>query len=138
MLTRSREIITKPQWKSLSATKYFKLEQSTSQGQLVDDTNESPLTQILNSVVDHRNLYVLIPILNKQVEAVCDSGASVSCLREKLSHQINKNNQDKIQPSTSRLSSANQIPIQIKARASVPVKIGPKTSQPVLKNWVSF
>ena len=77
--------------------------------------------------MDHRSLYVQISILNKQVEAVCDSGASVSCLREKLFNQINENHQVKIQPSTTRLSSANQRPIQIKGTVSVPIKIGPKT-----------
>ena len=76
--------------------------------------------------MDHRSLYVQISILNKQVESVCDSGASVSFLNEKLFNQINFNHQDKIQPSTTRLSSANQIPIQIKGTVSVPTKIGPK------------
>ena len=76
--------------------------------------------------MDHRSLYVQISILNKQVEAVCDSGASVSCLGEKLFNQINENHQVKIQPSTARLSSANQMPIQIKGTVSVPIKIGPK------------
>ena len=77
--------------------------------------------------MDHRSLYVQISILNKQVEAVCDSEASVSCLSEKLFKQINENHQVESQPSTTRLSSANQIPIQIKGTVSVPIKIGPKT-----------
>ena len=75
--------------------------------------------------MDHRSLYVQISILNKQVEAVCDSGASVSCLSKKLFDQINENHQVKIQPST-RLSSANQMPIQIEGTVSVPIKIGSK------------
>ena len=77
--------------------------------------------------MDHRSLYVQISILNKQVEAVCDSGASVSCLSEKHFNQIKENHQVKIQPSTTRLSSANQMPIQIKGTVSVPIKIGSKT-----------
>ena len=76
--------------------------------------------------MDHRSLYVQISILNKQVEAVCDSGASVSCLSEKLFNQINENHQVKIQPSTTRLSSANQMPIETKGTVSVPIKIGSK------------
>ena len=67
----------RPQRNILTATKCFKLYHSTTQGQHVDDTNNGPLTQLLNSVVDHRNLYVQISILNKQVEAVCGSGPSV-------------------------------------------------------------
>ena len=76
--------------------------------------------------MDLRSLYVKISILNKQVEAVCDSGASVSCLSEKLSNQIIENHQAKIQPSTTRLSSANQMPNQIKGTVSVPIKKRPK------------
>ena len=64
--------------------------------------------------------------MNKHVEAVCDSGASVSCLSEKHFNQINENHQVKIQLSTTRLSSANQMPIQIKGKVSVPIKIGSK------------
>ena len=77
--------------------------------------------------MDLRSLYVQISILNKQVEAVCDSGASVSCLSEKLFNQINEIYQVKKQPSKTRLSSANQMPIQIKGTVSAPIKIDPKT-----------
>ena len=76
--------------------------------------------------MDHRSLHVQISILNKQLETVCDSGASVSCLSKKLLNQINENHQVKIQPSTTGLSSANPVPIQIKGTVSVPIKIGPK------------
>ena len=82
--------------------------------------------------MDHRSLYVQISISNKQVEDVCDSGASVSCLSEKLFNQINGNHQVKIQPSTTRLSSANQTPIQNQGTVSVPIRIGSKTYEHTL------
>ena len=47
--------------------------------------------------------------------------------QRKTSYKINENHQVKIQPSTTRLSSANEMPIQIKGTVSVPIKIGPKT-----------
>ena len=50
----------------------------------------------------------------------------MSCLNEKFFNQVNENHQVKIQPSTKRLSSANQMHIQIKGTVSVPIKIGPK------------
>ena len=77
--------------------------------------------------MDHRSLYVQISNLNKQVKVGWDSGASVSCLSETFFNQINENHQVKIQPSTTRLSSANQMPIQIKGTVSVPIRIGPNT-----------
>ena len=76
--------------------------------------------------MDHRSLYVEISYSNKQVEAICDSEASVSCLSEKLFDKINENHQVKIQPNSTRLSSANQMPIQTEGTVSVPSKIGPK------------
>ena len=92
----------------------------------VDDTNEGPVTQLFNSVVDHRSWYVQISVLNKQLEAVCDSGASVSCLSEKLFNQISENHQVKIQPSTTRLSNANQMLIITEGPVSAPIEIGPR------------
>ena len=77
--------------------------------------------------MDHQSLYVQISILNEHVEAVCDSGARVSCLSEKLFNRINENHQVKKQPSTTRLSTANQMPIQIEGTVTVAIKIGPKT-----------
>ena len=76
--------------------------------------------------MDRRSLYVQISILNKQVEVVCDSGASVSCLSEKHFNQNNENHQVKKQPNTSKLSTANQMPSQIKSTVSVPITIAPK------------
>ena len=80
----------------------------------------------LNSVVDPGFLYIQISILNKQVEAVCDSGASGSSLGEKLINRFNKNHQVKAQQIKTRLSTVNQMPDQIKGTVSVPIKIGPK------------
>ena len=37
-------------------------------------------TIILNSVVDPRSVFVAIQVCDKLIEAVCDCGASVSCL----------------------------------------------------------
>ena len=64
--------------------------------------------------------------LNKQLDAVCDSGASVSCLRAKFFNQSNEIHQIKIQSSTSRLRTANQMLIRIKGTVSVQIQIGPK------------
>ena len=53
----------------------------------------------------------------------------MSCLSEKLLNQINDKHLIRIQPSTTRLSSANQMRIQIKGTVSVPMKIGRKKYQ---------
>ena len=76
--------------------------------------------------MDHRSLYVEISIFNKQVEAVRDSGTSVSYVCEQRFNQINENHQVKIQSSTTQPSTANQMPIHIEGNVSVPIQIGPK------------
>ena len=86
--------------------------------------------------MDHRSLYVQISILNKQLEAVCDSGTSVSCLSKTFFYQINENHQVKIQPGTTRLSSANQMPVQHKGTISLPIKIDPKTYEHTFYVWI--
>ena len=126
LLTITRETTVRTTTKFPHKANYFKIDQSTSQGQHVDETNENPLTQLLNSVVDHQSLYIQISILSKQVETVCNSETRVSCLSEKLFIKIKENHHVKIQPSTTRLSTANQMPIQTKGTVSVPTKIGPK------------
>ena len=93
----------------------------------LNKTGEITITQLLSSVVDDRSLYVQTSILNKQVEAVCDSGASVSCLGGKLFNQISEKHYVNIQPSRTGFSTANQMPVQFKGTVSVPIKIGPKT-----------
>ena len=126
-LTKLPKLQSRPQRKFPSATKYFKLDQCTSRGQHVDNNDESSLTRLLNSVVDHRRWYKQVSTLNKKVEAVCDIITSLSCFTQKLFNQINENLQVRIQPSATRLSTANQMPIQIKGTVSVPIKMGPKT-----------
>ena len=82
--------------------------------------------------MDLPSLYVQISLLNKQVEAVCDSGASVTCLCQKIFNQIDENHQFKLQPGTTSYTSANQMPIQIKGTVSVPIKTSPKMHQHTL------
>ena len=87
-----------------TSTKYFKLDRSTSQGQHKDNINEGQLTELLNSVVDHRSFYVHIQIMHKQVEPVCDSGESVTCLSENFFYQFNEIHEVITEPSKRRLN----------------------------------
>ena len=59
----------------------FKPKPSTPEGQRADkDTSPGPQVQTLNSVVDHRSVFIQIKIFDRFIEAMCDSGASVSCV----------------------------------------------------------
>ena len=69
----------------------FKLEMSTLAGQSADKTtNRGPQIQTLNSVVDHRSVFVQLSIFDTVIEAVCDSGASVSCLSSEAFSRLTK------------------------------------------------
>ena len=55
----------------------------------------------------------------------------MSYLGERLFNQINENYLVEKQPSTIKLSTAIQMPIQVRSTVSVPIKIGPKKHEPI-------
>ena len=83
-------------------------------------------TIILNSIVDPRSVYVAIRICDKLVEAVCDCGASVSCLSPAVFDDLRKSNGIRLQNSTKSLKAANGLPIKVKGVIRVPLKVGEK------------
>ena len=63
----------------------IKLKASTPEGQRAGkDTSPGPQIQTLNSIVDHGSVFIPIKIFDRITEAICDSGASVSCLSIKV------------------------------------------------------
>ena len=63
--------------------------------------------------------------MSRQVQAVCDRAARVSCRSEKLCKQIIEN-QVEIHSSTTRPSTANQMSSHFKGTIAVPIEIGAK------------
>ena len=83
-------------------------------------------TFALNSVVDSRSVFVQLKILDKMVEAVCDCGASVSCLRSEIYNELKKTYQTTLENCTRSLRAANGLPIDVKVIIRVPVYVGNK------------
>ena len=81
----------------------------------------------MNSVVDPRSVYIAMTICNKLIEAVCDCGASVSCLSPEIFEELTKSCKIEVKPCKRKLKAANGLPIEVKGMISVPIKIGSKS-----------
>ena len=115
--------------KGLQAQKkwFFKLEKSTPTGRRADETTRTgQQIQTLNSVVDHRSVFLKLTVFGKVIEAVCDSGASVSCLSSVVFDKHKKLGKLKLLPTETKVVAANKLPITSRGRVRLPITIGPK------------
>ena len=53
---------------------------------------------ILNSVRDNKSVFVNLEVCSSPVTAVCDTGASVSCISQQLMERLPLNFQNRLQP----------------------------------------
>ena len=53
---------------------------------------------ILNSVIDNKSVFVNLEVCSSPVTVVCDAGASVSCLSQRLLKRLPLNLQNRLQP----------------------------------------
>ena len=63
----------------------------------------------------------------KKIEAVCDCGASVSCLSPLIYDELKQTLKLDLKPCLRKLRAANGLPIEVKGVDRVPVVIGPKS-----------
>ena len=105
-----------------------KLKRSTQKGLRANfNTEKGPQrTWGLNSVVDSRSVFVQLKFLNKTVEAVCDCGASVSCVSSGIHNELKQTYQITLENCTRSLRAANGPPIDVKGIIRVPVFLGNK------------
>ena len=66
-------------------------------------------------------------ICGKNIEAVCDCGASVSCLSPLIYDELKETHKLDLKPCLRKLRAANGLPIEVKGVVRVPVVIGPKS-----------
>ena len=64
-------------------------------------------------------------ICEKKIEAVCDCGASVSCLRPLIYDELKQTHKLDLKPRLRKFRAANGLPIEVKGFVRVPVVIGP-------------
>ena len=68
-------------------------------------------------------------ICEKKIEAVCDCGASVSCLSTLIYDELKQIHKLDLKPCVRKLRAANGLPIEVYGVVRVPVIIGPKSFQ---------
>ena len=80
--------------------KYFKLNKSTPAGLRADNNyKKGPPTSItLISVVDPRSVFIEMKLYEKKIEAVCDCGASVSCLSPLIYDELKQTHKLDLKP----------------------------------------
>ena len=66
-------------------------------------------------------------ICEKKIQALCDCGASVSCLSPLIYDELKQMHKFDLKPCLRKLGAANGLPIEVKGVVRVPVVIGPKS-----------
>ena len=66
-------------------------------------------------------------LYEKKIEAVCDCGASVSCLSPLIYDELKQTHKLDLKPCLRKLKAANGLPIEVKSVVRLPVVIGPKS-----------
>ena len=92
----------------------------------MNTANSPQQTIILNSMVDPRAVFVACQVCDKLIEAVCDCGASVSCLSPFIFYDLRKTNGVQLIKCNKHLKAANGLPIGVKGIIRVPLTVGNK------------
>ena len=111
--------------------KKFKLNKSTPAGLRVDNNyKKGPQTNItLNSVPDPRTVFIEMKKCEKKIEALCDCGASISCLSPSIYDYLKQTHKLDLKQCLRKLRAANGLPIEVKVIIHIPVITGPKSSE---------
>ena len=66
-------------------------------------------------------------LYDKKIEAVCDCGASVSCLSPLIYDELKQTHKLDLKPCLRKLKAAKGLPIEVEGVVRLPVVIGPKS-----------
>ena len=106
----------------------FKLKAPAYQrGNCAGNSKNLQQTECLNSVVDDKNVFVRVTICEIPLDAVCDTGASVSCLSPKVFVRLPPKIESSLKPCFKRLLAANQGKIRVHGEVTVEMKIASMT-----------
>ena len=104
-------------------TPKFKLKAPAYQrGNCAGNSKSLKQTECLNSVVDDKSVFVRVKVCEIPLHAVCDTGASVSCLSPKVFIRLPQKIQSSLKPCSQRLLAANQGEIKVKGEVTVEMK----------------
>ena len=86
-------------------------------------TRKDPQPYLLNAVVDRRIIFAKIQVFDHIIEAVFNSGATVSCLSSASFDSLQPKTPLELSPSTTQLIAANQLPIKRRGPVDLAVQI---------------
>ena len=69
-------------------------------------------------------MFTQIKIFDRIIEAICDSGASVSCLSSEINDSLKLKHSLKLEPASRQLKAANQLPIETRGFVRLPIILG--------------
>ena len=93
-----------------------------------DNYKKGPQTSITPySVVDPRSVFFEMKNCEKRIEAICDCGASVSCLSPSIYDELNQTHKLDLKLCLMKRKAANGLTIEVKGVVRVPVVIGSKS-----------
>ena len=109
--------------------KDFELNKSPPAGLRADNNDKKgPKSSItLGSIVDPRSAFIDMKNFGNKIEAVCDCGASVSCLSPLIYDQLKQTHKLYLKLCLRKLRAANGLLIEVKGAVRVPVVIGAKS-----------
>ena len=109
-------------------TSNFKLKAPAYQrGNCAGNSKSLKQTECLNSLVDDKSVFVRVTVREIPLDAVCDTGASVSCLSPKVFIRLPQKIQSSLKPCSKRLLASKQGEIKVKGEVTVEMKIASMT-----------
>ena len=69
-------------------------------------------------------MFIQIKTFDRIVDAICDSGASVSCLSSEIYDSLKLKHSLKLEPALRQLKAANQLPIDSRGLVRLPISLG--------------
>ena len=127
-LTIVRPASSRPSWAFRKRTsehskQQFKLESSPLTVRSADkEITSDPQSQLLHAVVDHQSVIVKIQVMDRIIEAVCDSDTSVTFLSSSIFDSLQSRTPLKSSPSTTQPKAASQLHIEARDTVSFPVR----------------
>ena len=106
----------------------FKLKAPAYQrGNCTGNSKSLQQTECFISVVDDKSVFVQVTVCETPLDAVCDTGASVSCLSPKVFIRLLQKIQSSLKPWSKRILAANQGEIKVEVEGTVEMKTASMT-----------
>ena len=110
------------------STPKFKLKAPAYQrGNYAGNSKSLQQTDCFKSVVDDKSIFLRVTVCEIPLHALCDTGASVSCLSPKVFVRLPPKIQSSLRPCSNRLTATDQVEVKVNGEITVEMKIVSRT-----------